>query len=81
MADGQQMQPQDGMLAQIMMELGKQSTQLAVISEQLKGLPDHESRLRILEAARAKIIGAGVAAGTLSGAVATLIYWALQAHH
>ena len=39
----------NSMLAQILLEQGKQSTQLAVIVEQLKMLPDHESRLRNIE--------------------------------
>lgn len=68
----------DGLLAQILLKQGEMGTQLAVISEQLKIVPDHESRIRALESARAKLIGASVAAGTLSGGAATLICWALS---
>jgi len=52
--------------------------QLAVIHEQLKMLPDHEQRLRVLEASRAKLYGVVVtvaaavsAAGTWAGIVIT----------
>lgn len=37
---------------QILIKLGEMGAQLAVISEQLKAIPDHEARLRKLEAAR-----------------------------
>ena len=40
----------DGTLAQILVELGKVSTQVAVIGEQLKAIPDHEQRIRANEA-------------------------------
>lgn len=45
-------------LAQILVEQGKTSTQLAVISEQLKAVPDHENRLRALETSHNKLAGA-----------------------
>jgi hypothetical protein len=70
---------QDGaILAQILHKQGEMGIQLAIITEQLKAFPDHEVRLRVLESARAKLTGAAVAAGTLSGGLATLIYWALS---
>lgn len=54
------------------------STQLAVIHEQLKSLPDHETRLRALERFRFTLVGvaclvpAGVSAlGTWLGIVLT----------
>src|SRR5258707_1872001 len=34
---------------QILLKLGEMGTQLAVIHEQLKDLPDHEARIRLLE--------------------------------
>lgn len=34
---------------QILLKLGEMGTQLAVISEQLKDVPDHETRIRALE--------------------------------
>lgn len=89
-----------GQLSQISMELGRQSTQLAVITTKLDsltaGMGDHENRIRsvenslppnldarlsALETAKAKIIGAGVSSGVLSGGIATLLYWVLSAHH
>ena len=41
--------PGEGMQGQILLKLGEISTQIAVITEQLKAVPDHETRLRILE--------------------------------
>ena len=41
--------------------------QLAVIGEQLKAIPDHENRLRALEAAKAKIWGAAAVIGAICG--------------
>jgi hypothetical protein len=46
--------------------------QLAVIYEQLRQLPDHEARIRMLEASRAKLVGACVA---LSAVVSTAGTW------
>jgi hypothetical protein len=40
----------DGMLAQLLIEQAKQGVQLAIITEQLKAVPDHESRIRAVEA-------------------------------
>lgn len=42
----------DGTIAQVLIKLGEVGAQLAVISEQLKAIPDHEARLRKLESAR-----------------------------
>jgi hypothetical protein len=70
--------PDSAILAQILTKQGEMGVQLAVISEQLRAIPDHETRIRLLESARAKLTGAAVAAGTLSGGLATLIYWALS---
>lgn len=67
----------DGTLAQILLAVGGMQTQLAVIGEQLKAIPDHESRIRSLETARAKLYGASAAAGTISGGAVTLVTWAL----
>lgn len=38
-----------GLLGQILIKQGELGTQLAVISEQLKAVPDHETRIRSLE--------------------------------
>lgn len=46
------MAPDDSSMpsSQILLKLGEMGMQLAVISEQLKAVPDHEQRLRTLEA-------------------------------
>lgn len=44
---------------------------LAVIHEQLKAIPDHEARIRILEASRSKLIGAAVAVSAAVSGVGT----------
>lgn len=73
-----------GQLAQISMKLGAMEVQLGVIDTKLSALTnsttDHETRIRALETAKAKIIGGAASAGVLSGGIATLIYWALQHH-
>jgi hypothetical protein len=63
----------DGMLAQILVEQGKQGTRLAVISEKLSVLPDHEDRLRALERFRFTLMGAVVVISALFSAGATWI--------
>lgn len=47
--DGMQGTEGAGTQAQILLKLGEMSTQLAVITEQLKAVPDHEQRIRSLE--------------------------------
>jgi len=49
MNDGQSQGATDGLLAQILLKQGEMSTQLAVIAETLKIIPDHENRIRKLE--------------------------------
>jgi hypothetical protein len=46
---------------------------LAVMREQLKRIPDHEDRIRVLESAKAKLIGAAAAVSALVSAIVTLI--------
>jgi len=48
-------------LIDVYAEQVKMSAQLAVIHEQLRQLPDHEARIRVLENSRAKIFGATIA--------------------
>jgi len=48
--------------ASILLKLGEMSTQLAVISEQLKAVPDHEQRIRSLERWRYALPLSGLAA-------------------
>ena len=69
-----------GVQAQILVTVTNISTDVAVMKEQLKAVPDHETRIRSLEAKTAKMIGAGVASGVLSGGMATIVYWALSHH-
>lgn len=45
-------------------------TQLAVISEQLRDLPDHEARIRILETTRARLYGACALLAAVAGSAA-----------
>jgi len=59
--------PHDGILAQILLKQGEMNTQLAVIIEQLKTIPDHESRIRALERFRYTIAGVSFIGGALSG--------------
>lgn len=53
------------------------NAQLAAIHEQLKDIPDHEKRIRVLESVRAKLVGAclvlSVMAGGGAGWVALLL--------
>lgn len=69
----------DGQNAQVLMKLGEMGAQLAVINEKLSTLPDHESRLRSLEALAQQTRGGrdtvsrwlgGVSALAAAGAVA-----------
>jgi hypothetical protein len=54
--------------------------QLAVIHEQLKALPDHEARIRVLETARAKLLGAAMAVSAIVSAGVTWIGLGLTHH-
>jgi len=56
------------------------SATLAVIHEQLKAVPDHELRIRHLEAGWAKLLGAAVAVSTIVSALGTWLTLML-AHH
>jgi hypothetical protein len=56
------------------------NAQLLVIHEQLKAIPDHEQRLRLLEAARAKLIGAATFAGLFAGSLGTWIILVITHH-
>lgn len=61
------------MLSQILLEQGKMSVQLAVISEQLKAVPDHETRIRSLERWKYGMPVAGLlAVGSTIAAVVSL---------
>lgn len=54
--------------------------QLAVIHEQLKAIPDHEARLRVLENSRAKLLGAAIVMSAFVSAAGTWIGLALTHH-
>lgn len=58
---------------QILIKLGEMGVQLAVISEQLKDVPDHELRIRALEQFRWKATGLAIAAGGITGIAGALI--------
>jgi hypothetical protein len=47
------------------------SNELAVIREKLKAVPDHEQRIRRLEASRAKQIGAAITVSATAGSLGT----------
>jgi hypothetical protein len=61
------------LLAQILLEQGKQSTQLAVMDTKLSAITDHESRIRSLERFRYALVGAATVGGALSGLAGYLI--------
>lgn len=56
------------------------STALAVIQERLKVIPDQEQRLRRLEDARSRIIGAAVSVSVIVSALGAWI-GAIFSHH
>ena len=55
-----------------MLQLRKMETRLAVITEKLSTLPDHESRIRTLERFKYTIAGFSLFGGMVSGFVG---YW------
>jgi hypothetical protein len=59
------------------MEIG---ATLAVLHEQLKAVPDHEQRIRRLEASRAKLIGATLAVSATVSALGTWVGLVLGHH-
>lgn len=63
------------MLSQILLKQGEMGTQLAVISEQLRQLPDHEQRIRGLERWKYSIpITAIATLGSIALAIASWIH-------
>ena len=65
----------DPSVSQVLIKLGEMSAQLAAISEQLKSIPDHEARLRKLEAWRYGLPLAGVmAVGSMGLTVYELLH-------
>jgi hypothetical protein len=73
-------QPASATLLDIYARQVEISADLAVIREQLKAIPDHEQRIRILEASQAKLIGAAVAGSAIMSMLGTWIGLAI-AHH
>jgi hypothetical protein len=75
--------PADGALgstlSQILIKQGEMGVQLAVISEQLKVMPDHEQRLRALERFRFTLLGTVIAASAATSALGTWIGYSF--HH
>ena len=72
--------PSGDMTGQILIELGKISSSIAVMTEQLKAVPDHESRLRALERFRFSLMGAVV---VISAAFSGIGVWVgtIITHH
>lgn len=65
-------------LAQILAKQAEMSTQLAVIIEQLKTMPDHEQRIRVLERFRYTLAGMALLGGVAAGSLGYLIGWVLR---
>jgi hypothetical protein len=63
------------MLSQILLKQGEMGIQLAVISEQLKAVPDHENRIRSLERWKYALPVAGLLA---FGSLVLTVYQALR---
>lgn len=60
--------------------LAEIGVELAVIREQLKAIRDHEERIRILEASRAKLVGAALAGSAIISMLGTWIGIAVTHH-
>lgn len=60
------------MIGQVLIKQGEMATQLAVITEKLNAVPDHETRIRSLERFKWTISGMSFLGGLISGAVG---YW------
>lgn len=73
-------QPSAATSDQILIKLGEMGIQLAVISEQLKDIPDHETRLRALERFRFTLMGAVVVISALFSALGTWVGLAVARH-
>ncbi len=69
------------MSSQILIELGKISAQIAAMNEQLKSIPDHESRIRALERFRFTIVGAVITVSAVFSGLGTWIGVVLTHHH
>jgi len=65
--------PDSAILNQILLKLGEMGTQLAVMGEQLKELPDHEQRIRSLERFRWTFAGISVVGSLVSGFAGYLV--------
>jgi hypothetical protein len=70
----------DAMLAQVLLKLGEISTDVAVIKNDLKDLPDHEVRIRSLETSRAKIYGAAALMSIIFSALGSWIGLTVGGH-
>ncbi len=68
-------QPDTSATSQILLKLGEMGTQLAVIHEQLKDLPDHEQRIRVLETGRNRLLGAAAAVSVAVSALGSWLGW------
>lgn len=69
-------EPEVGSLVRLVDVFAKQiemGSQLAIITEQLKAIPDHEARIRVLEGAKAKLIGGAMAVSAIVSGLGTWI--------
>jgi hypothetical protein len=73
-------EPGASMLAQIFAKLGEMGEKLAAISVTLSAVPDHEQRIRSLEAAKAKAWGAAAAIGAICGGGASWLALTIARH-
>lgn len=64
--------PESGILGQLLIKQGEMGTQLAVITEKLNAVPDHEFRIRSLERFKWTITGMSFLGGLISGGIG---YW------
>ena len=64
------MPPHDGQLSQVLIGLGELKTSVAVVdtklTDSLKDVSDHESRIRALERFRFSLLGAGIVGGAVA---------------
>ena len=61
-----------GMLTQILVTTTQTQTDVAVMKEQMKAVPDHEARIRSLERFKFTVAGGSFFGGLVSGGVG---YW------
>lgn len=73
MAERQPVQPALVTIHEIHRQQTRMGTALAVMQEKVKAIPDHENRVRRLEAGQAKLIGAAIAVSATVSALGTWV--------